>query len=285
MNMKTFFKILLLAAVVTSCDDVEPTIFHGDDPAEQTFLSFSSGTYSLPIERDATGTSTITLSVSTIATTDRTYNIEVIAGTANPATYSVPASVTVPAGEYLATFDLTGADNGLVDDVIKSFQIKLSEADITDESLGFAEATINVYEVCPLQSPFLGVYKVSSDSALFNANPFGDNTNIVLEEGSNPYERTFVANGYVGYGSAQRIAINFQCDYLNLGNAINTQVGCGEEDEDGNPISIWFEPADREDRASYNTFNDANFTMRFIENARGACEAPSPLNSATFVKQ
>ncbi|WP_129751633.1 hypothetical protein [Flavobacterium beibuense] len=284
--MKTFFKILLLAAVVTSCDDVEPTIFHGDDPAEQTFLSFSSGTYSLPIERNATGTSTVTLTVSTISTVDRTYNIEVIAGSANPATYSVPTSVTILAGEYTATFNITGTDNNLVNENIKTFEIKVSEASITGESLGDVQSTVNVYEVCPLQAPFLGTYKVTSTSAIFNnVFPFGNGVNIELLEGSNPYERVFFGNAYAGYGSTQRIPINFQCDYLNLGANLNAQVGCGEEDGDGNPIYIWLEPADVGDRAPYNTNNEGSFTMNFIENARGACEAPSELNSATFVKQ
>src|SRR5690606_15142409 len=95
----------------------------------------------------------------------RTYNIEVIPETANPNTYIVPVtSLTVPAYQYNVSFDITGQDNGLVDDEVKTFKIKIADASITDESTGFTESTINVYEVCPLQSPFLGVYRVTGTS-------------------------------------------------------------------------------------------------------------------------
>lgn len=282
--MKTFFKIFLLAAIFTSCDDVEPTIFHGDDPAEQTFLSFSSGSYSLPIERDAAGSSTLTLTVSTISTVDRTYNLEIVPGSADPTTYSAPASVTVPAGEYVTTFNITGQDNGLVDDIVKYFTLKISEASITDESLGHAEALIGVYEVCPLQSPFLGNYTISSSSAIFQGlQPLSGNVELV--EGANQYERVCNATVYPGYGGTREVVIIFQCDFLNLGTSINTGVGCGEVDDEGNRISIWLQAADREQRAAYNTSNDASFNLKFTENARNACEAPSGTAQATFTKQ
>jgi hypothetical protein len=277
MNMKTFFKILLLAVLFTSCEDVEPTIFNGNDSSNVTFLSFSSTSYSLPIERDLTGTSTVILNASTISSVDRTYNIEVIVEdlptSANPATFSVPSSVTIPANEYQGFLVLTGTDGGLVDANEKTFTIKVSDASVTTESYddGSLSAIIKVFEACELQSDFSGKYMLTQVSPNFG--PTGGDTKTLQEGivdvaiGNTPYERTFTAKVYPGFGFPDLdVVMSFTCDGINWGGPryVGTN-GCSE----GNPISF-----DRsEDSAPYDTNDDSEFEFVFTEDITNSCNA------------
>jgi len=264
--MKNLLKIFCLAAIVASCDDVEPTVFHGEDPSNVTLLSFSSDVYSLPIERDANGVSTITFNTSTVSNSDRVFNIEVIPGTANPATYSVPASLTIPAGQYQGVIDITGQDNNLVDEQIKNFTIKISDSSLGNESLGFTEAVIRVFEVCPLLSEFTGSYELSTVSSMFSDAPMFGTSNVTLTVGSNPYERVFSAIPYPDYiSSASSFTLNFQCDYVNLSGTVETGLYC-----ESNPDNIITWGAS-ENPSAYNTENDAEFNVTVTENTTSAC--------------
>lgn len=273
--MKTFFKILLLAVLFTSCEDVEPAIFNGNDTANDTFISFSSTSYSLPIERDLTGSATVILNVSTVSPVDRTYNVEVIVGnlptSANPATFSVPSSVTIPAGEYQGFLEITGTDGGLVDANVKDFTIKISDASLTTEHMDAEELTTNikVFEVCALQSEFIGTYMLTQLSGNFG--PTGVKTfkegPIQLKMGANPFERTFTAKVYPGFGFPDaNVVISFACDYLNWGGP--QYIGPGGCTAN-NPIKF-----DRTDNPSmYDTTDDSVFEFTFEEDTSNSCNA------------
>ncbi|WP_330443519.1 hypothetical protein [Flavobacterium sp. C4GT6] len=279
--MKNLLKIFCLAAIVASCDDVEPTVFNGEDPSNATLLSFSSDVYSLPVERDANGITTITFTSSTLSSSDRVFNIEVIAGTANAATYNVPASVTIPAGGYVGTMDITGQDNNLVDEEIKDFTIRIPDSNFGNESLGFTEAQIRVYEVCPLLSEFTGSYTASATESMFTDPVIFDDSNVTLSVGANAYERVFDINPYPGYvGSSRTVKINFQCDYLNLGGTVRTGLRCND---DGDKQFTWG-PVDTGDRAPYNTEDDSVINVNFIENTTSACGYGPNQSSFTLTK-
>lgn len=279
--MKNLLKIFCLAAIVASCDDVEPTVFNGEDPSNATLLSFSSDVYSLPVERDANGITTITFTSSTLSSSDRVFNIEVIAGTANASTYNVPASVTIPAGGYVGTMDITGQDNNLVDEEVKDFTIRIPDSNFGNESVGFTEAQIRVYEVCPLLSEFTGSYTASATESMFTDPVIFDDSNVTLSVGANAYERVFDINPYPGYvGSSRTVKINFQCDYLNLGGTVRTGLRCTD---DGDNQFTWG-PVDTGDRAAYNTEDDSVINVNFIENTTGACGYGSNQSSFTLTK-
>lgn len=280
--MKIFFKVLLLALIVTSCEDVEPTIFNGNDTSNGTFLSFSRTRTSLPIERDATGTLDITLNVSTLSNAPRTYNVEVVteaAVPADPATYTVPESVTIPAGSYQGTLTITGVDNGLVDATRKTFFIKLTDASITNESMDANLVEILVYEVCALQAPFTGLYDMEQTTPGFD--PAGgiasfEEGEVMLSIGDSPYDRVFNGNPYPGFSSPTEVILSFACDYVNLGAPIDTGIGCT-----GEP-SIIFEPTTSP--SMYDTTDDSVFEVTFTENAGGGCGVAPAQTTLRFTK-
>lgn len=266
--MKTFFKIFLLTAIfVTSCDDVEPTIFNGNDPANGTFLSLSRSAYNLQIERDATGLLRIPVNVSTVAEVDRVYNIDVITDTADPQTYSVPSTVTVPAGEFQGFIEISGVDNGLVDNTKKTFTIKLSDDSLTTESLGTTQAVITVFEVCPLLADFTGTYQLTMVSSNFGPTdgPTFASGLVELSVGDTDYDRVFKANLYPGYVGSVDVVLNFACDYVNLGQTIDAGIGCSD--------NTTLQLQQTESPLTYNSSDDSVIQFAFVEDATGSCNA------------
>lgn len=268
--MKNIFRLLFLAAIFTSCEDVEPTIYNGS-AEEGTFLSFSRSTYSLPIERDANGTLNIIVNSSTVSNVDRTYNVELIpnssASAANPATYSFPGTVTIPAGSYQGVLVVTGSDLGLVDEESKRFQIRLTG--ITTEFIDQDVATINVFEVCPLEDDFLGLYQVTQMNPVWS---FIGSTSIKegvyeLKVGETIYDRVFTTEVYpaLNFGlDPWEFEISFRCDFVNLGSKHDTEtLRCT-----GGPTFVFKPTANPE---PYDTADDSEFFVTFTENAARAC--------------
>ncbi|WP_417368106.1 hypothetical protein [Flavobacterium beibuense] len=275
--MKNFLKIFCLAAIVASCDDVEPTVFHGEDPSNVTLLSFSDDVYSLPVERDANGSVTVYFNSSTVATSDRTFNVEVVPGSADSQTYSLPSTVTIPAGQYQGIIEIQGTDNNLVDEEVKTFTIKISDSDFNNESLGFTEALVRVFEVCPLIADFTGTYQLESISSMFSDLSLFDPTEVTLSVGSNAYERVFSAKPYPGYNVPEfDFNLIFQCDYVNLSGSIDTGLGCNE----GNSLK-W---AGSDNPAVYNTEDDSVINVNITENTSNDCNQTPTESSFRLTK-
>ncbi|QYJ68459.1 hypothetical protein [Flavobacterium litorale] len=270
--MKTLFKLLAIALIFTSCEDVEPVIYNGDPTQNDTFLSFSRSVYLLPVVQNNVGETTVTLNSSTVFDTDRVYNIEVElpdnSSAANPDTFSLPSTVTIPAGSYQGTFVINGTDNGLVDETVKTFTISVTNVDETSEFSDSLTATVNVYEVCPLQDDFLGAYNIEVNENYFNNLPGFEAGEVILEEGNTPFERVFTAVVYPGNAGPREVTIAFACNFLNLGENVDSNLAC-QDDPEGTTIT--FAPVDLEDRSSYNTTDDSYFEMTVLENALSNC--------------
>lgn len=289
--MKNIFKILLAGFLVASCGDVEPVTFNGE--GDNNFLSFSRSTYNLPVVRDANGSVNIVLNASTLSSTDRTYNLELVpnnsALVANPATYTLPGSVTIPAGEYSGVAVITGVDNGLVDAVKKNFIIKLTNLQEND-SFDTDLATVLVYEVCPLgdpedpnDEPFLGEYAVDQTTSVslvgFDVIPAGT---YVLSPGETEYDRymTFKPYGESSFNLDDfKMLILFGCDDVNISDEYNTFLSC--EDDGGAPYWV-FGPT--EDPIGYNRLDDSSFELRLTENLSSACGQGTRNVNITFTK-
>lgn len=272
--MKTLFKLSILALLFASCDEVEPTIYNGNAATNPTLLGFSASGYSLPVERNSTGSVDVILNSSTVSNVDRTYNIEVIPGTgsnaANPATYTVPATVTIPAGSYQGTLTITGQDNNLVDENIKIFTIRLAETNGANIDNDIAQ--ISIFEVCALLDDFTGNYEMDQLSAIFA--PAGvtalDEGVKAVTVGSNPFERVFTAEPYPGFGLPEQVVrMSFTCDGVFLARDINTGIGCS-----GNNIQFVRSTIP----GTYNTADDTVFELRFVENSTNSCGA-SPIQA------
>ncbi len=277
--MKTLFKIFLLAGAAvftTSCEDVEPAIFNGADTSNGTFLTFSRSAYNLPVERDETGSVMVTLNASTLSAADRVYAVEVIPNTgltgANPATYSVPGEIIIPANQYQGFITINGVDGGLVTGESKNFSIKLADSSLSGESMDSNLAVVNVYEVCPLLSPFVGNYQLTqvNDSYFSDgqggSEPIFQEGVVVLKEGESPFDRTFDVVVWPNYNTAPTtMDVAFKCDFVNVTNNFEVGVGCGADD----PIKM--KPGANPE--SYDTTDDSVLILTVTNNSTGACGA------------
>ena len=282
--MKTLFKLLAIALILTSCEDTEPIIYNGNFEQNDTYLSFSRPVYLLPVVQNSTGEVNIVFNSSTVTDVDRVYDIEIgfpEAAPANPATFTVPSTVTIPAGSYQGFFTINGVDNNLVDEIVKTFTMTITNADETFEYSDSLTATVNVYEVCPLQADFLGTYYMEVAENYFTDLPAFEAGEVVLTEGGTPYERVFNATAYPGYGGNELVTIAFACNYLNLGEEIDSGVTCDVEDD---TKSLVFAPAELQDRSAYDTTNDSYFEMTIIENAQSDCSAAPGNTVIKFTK-
>jgi hypothetical protein len=271
--MKTFFKILLVSGLFASCSDVEPVEFNGQE-GNPTFISFSKSVYSLPVERDATGSVDIVLNSSTLSSVDRTYNFELVPSTsllaADPATYTIPASVTIPAGQYSGIATINGQDLGLVDATRKNFSIRINNMP-ENEDFDSDTASVIVYEVCALQAPFLGQYEVeqqTSESPNTGEDIIPDGI-YTLKEGETPYDRfiSFVPYGDASFGLSEiDMLITFGCDDVNMFGEYDTDLSC--EDDGGDP-SIRFGASETPN--AYDIANDETFELELTENIESAC--------------
>ena len=281
--MKNVFKLLILALVFTSCEDVEPIVYNGNIDQNKTFVGFSRSVYQLPVVKDNTGSATIVLNVSTVADYDRTYNIELSFPenpdtAANPETFSVPSSITVPAGEYQASVPITGTDNNLVDENVKSFILTITNLDAENEVADSNSTTVNVYEVCPLGDDFTGTYHIQVQANYFTGLPGFKAENVTVSVGATEYERVFTATTYPGYGGAQEVVISLSCGFTNLAEEVDSGVYCTAG------TYLVFAPVDNEDRGTYNNVDDSYFTVNMIENSKGTCGGPPDITTLTFTK-
>ena len=281
--MKTIFKLLLLTLVFVSCEDHEPAIFNGENEGNPTFISFSRGTYNLAVERDLTGQVVVTVNSSTVSSVDRTYNITVLPNdsefAADPATYSVPATVTIPAGSYQGTFTITGTDGGLVDAVRKNFSIQITG--LTDESIDDDTVVVNVFEVCSILDDFTGSYTISMPNGALTDTPLIPGGQYTLEMGESEFERTFTVDSpYVSFGvPATEFTISLACgdtDFSNL--PLDTGLACST----GNNLII--ETTDLANSGNYDTTDDSSFTVNITENSASACGGAPVLTTVQFTK-
>jgi hypothetical protein len=270
--MKNIFRLLIVALVFASCEDVEPVIYNGDS-SNPTLLSFSSGTYDLPVLRGETGTATITLNSSTVSSVDRTYNLEFVSlgSTADPSTYTLPSTITIPAGSYQGTATINGRDNNLVEVESESFTFRL--VGLTNEIADNDQVTVNVFEVCDLGADFTGDYRFSQitpplDNGGTDIYLFEPNSIVTLKTGDNPYQRSFEANVWPSFfgstGSSNLLNLKFSllCDEVFVTKSA-IQTGC-TADKDfavGRPTV----------RGTYTEGDDSVITVRVAEDANGSC--------------
>lgn len=273
--MKNIFKFLLGLSLllIYSCDDYEPTMFNSSNG---TFLSFSQNIYTLPVVRDADGSVELVLNSSTTSPVDRVYNLEIIPEetTANPATYTFPSTITIPANSYQGFATVTGVDNNLVDDIPDPLVFRISN--LTNEFMDTNQILINIVEVCPLApgTDFLGDYTVTQLSAGSLGEPIMQG--VVTLSGTG-FERSFDAAPYPTLGSFTKVKFTFSlnCGNTLLARQISAGVGCG-----GNIIQFNVALT----QGTYNPNNDNSFTLKVLENTTSSCGAPPAETTLRFTK-
>jgi len=277
--MKTFFKIVLAFVLLVSCGEADTTIFNG----KKTFLSFSSNVYSLPVEIDATGSLDVILNSSTVSDVDRTFPVTIVAEetTADPLTYTLPATVTIPAGSFTGVLKVLGADNGLEESTVLTITFTS-----TDETSSFDsnKAIINVTQFCPIENgKFEGIYRLEQTSP---ASDFGKafvNQNLQIKKiGDASSIRRSFSGIYLedaGVSGSLDFAFDLLCGSTVLSNIVDTGLTCTAGSP---PITVG--PGNV--AGTYNPNDDAVFFLTITEFVQdGGCGAAPVQTTLKFTKQ
>lgn len=275
-NIYKFLTILLVVVSFSSCDDtVDPVIYNGVENENRTFLSFNRQVYNLPVAIDDMGTLQMTLNSSTLSTSDRTFNIQLVSEetTADPATYVLPGSVTIPANSYQGVLTVVGMDNDLVEPSPE--QIVFNLTGLTEnQDTDFTKVTISIFEVCPVPDTFLVGNYMLMDSNL----NLGDEV-VTISLGDEPTNRTFVATFLPG-SSVERpttISLNLVCNTFVMDN-VNENLTC----QQGGPGFILGSAG--ANNSSYSLDNDLTLTVNYTEDPLQSCGSSS-LQNFTLTKQ
>ena len=272
-NFIKIFIICLSVFTIMSCEDAEETVYSGNE-GDQAFVGFSEETYNLQIELDAEGTLIIPVESSATRSVDRTYNVSIIAESTTAAanTYSLPATVTIPANEYIGNLEINGFDND-VEITPETLTIQLEGIDEASAT-GFTVAEISVYQVCPIPEDFMiGEYLIEDGSATIGPNNgfanFGPTT-VNITEGSTSTSRIFTTDTYVGIGATNEIEISLVCNTLVL-SSVDTAVYCTE----GTNILFTSAASGGFTNSTYdlNTGDDV-ITVNYTEDLNGSCSGP-----------
>lgn len=270
--MKNLFKILpffMFVALISSCEDNEGAVHH-EDVNKFSLLSFDQSAYRLNVIIDSTGTLVIPFRASSLSSVDRTYVIELLEerSTANPLTYDLPSTVTIPANQYSGNIVITGQDLDLVDLTPRPFVFQvtgLNEVEFIDNDV----ITVNVVEVCPLYSDFTGNYVVTPITSGLAGVPFAAGSVVSVTQVSE-FEREFEAVFLPGW-AAPTVVFKFT---LSCGNVVvadyDTRVYCGEA---GSPtVKILSGNV----YGTYDSENDSEIIISYREDY-GGCSASTPI--------
>jgi len=267
-KIKTILLIMVLA--LASCDEKDPEIFDGNNTDNQVLVGFSDQQYNLPIAFESNGTVDVDVESTTLSSQDRVFNIDTInTGDDNealPETYDIPSTVTIPAGEYIGTFTITGLDADMVLDTSPRFvQIELSSQ--SSPLYSIQQAQIRLFEFCPVPADFLvGEYEIEDVSATIG--PANDSANfasetVTIEIGESDTERVFTATII---GGEEQVTLDLICNEFIL-REVDPGIFCTED----TPY-IYSE-------ASSNTIYDINnpqneYIINYTEDPNGSCGGP-----------
>lgn len=225
-----FLSLSIVLFSFSSCGDPEKVIFNGE-PGDPVLVTFGTTSIDLQINKDAVGDVKVNVNTTTKAPQDRTFSIEVLEGenmtTADPATYEIPTTVTIPANKYVGTFTITGTDIG-VEIAPKIVTIKLTSTNpniILEDNV----AVVNVYEVCEVPDDFLvGKYMIADVTATIG--PGNNSANfesgiVDIKIGDTPTTRVFTVVILPGIGSAEEVTLNLVCNQFVLG-LVETNIYC-----------------------------------------------------------
>ncbi len=281
--MKKIASILMLLFVVSACDEtVDPTIYGGTE-SDRTFLSFSRNVYDLPVVLDDTGSVTLTLNSSTSYSTDRVYSISVVESetTADPSMYTLPSTVTIPAGEHQGMFVIQGFDNG-VEVAPVNLVIEFEPLNAPVEDFDSSVAVVSIFEVCPIPPGlFTGAYLIQQ---ITGNGPYGPafTSQVVTLVSETEYTRSFRANYLPSAVSGNEIEIRFTLSCYNnviTASGINGRVFCNEEA--GN---ITLGPGGTP--GAYDVNDDSSFTVTITEFVSdGGCDVGPHEVTFQFTKQ
>ena len=197
--MKKFILSLVVIAVLASCSADEQATYQDD----LAYVGFVSSAVDLKVPINSTSSVDLVLRASNKSNVARTYNVAVIAAQtdANSATYSFPATFSIPADSYTGTLTVTGTDNNLINATIKKLTLKISGFG-TNESFDNDKVVINIVEVCPVNSAnFPGNFS--------SANFYNDGISTVYQVVAGTQANTFIIRNFFEGATSPDLTITY----------------------------------------------------------------------------
>ena len=140
-NYLKIFTLLALSFLFTNCSQDDAL-----DTSLSNYVGFQIGPQVFTVDNGATQTFDITVAASETSNSDRTYNVIVDDASTLMAPYTVPSTVTIPAGSNVGTVTVSVTDTEDLGFVTQSLILDLPE-DESDVDFGQG-ITLNFTETC-----------------------------------------------------------------------------------------------------------------------------------------
>ena len=272
--MKKIVYLLLAMVLITSCDDTESPVFTGD----KTLVYFANTSARLDVIIDETGTVDVPVNITTLQEEDTNVTVEIVEDetTAASENFDFESTATIPAGEFVGTFTVTGIDQS-VETTPELITFKISDAEGFVFEDTFVEVTIK--QVCPLgeDADFLGDYQLEQITPVHPANgvpSFQTQTVTLVNDGETEAStrRAFEAIWIEGVidQPASTVSFDLSCNNVVVDPDIDTFLTCDQEN------NITLGPADI--TGTYDPEDDTSFTLILAEYVEdGGCGVSPPL--------
>ncbi len=269
--MKNILLILLTTAFLFSCDEsVDKIIYNGDETQNRTFLNFTATVVNLAVAIDDTGSIDMVLQSSTISSSERSFNIVLSTEetTANPLTYSLPASVVIPANSYEGGFSITGMDNNLLEPIPETIVFSLDGLP-ENVDMDTNKVIVNIFEFCPIPGDYMvGDYLIEDIVGIVGPGNGTENfaAGIVSISVNTESSRTFVAGVLPAFNGDETVIVNLICNSFVLQD-VDPNLTC-----DG--TNLYFFTNAGANNSTYSLTDDSVFIINYTEDPDGSCGGP-----------
>ena len=270
---KIFFFLLGLVFVMSSCERTEGPIYDINDGV--AIAAFNRAVQTFPVDDSGDSFTEVIVGVPTVSDVDRAITISIDpASTADPSEYTIdPASLVIPAGEFVGRIRVTGNFNNIPETGQTNAIINLESVEGSVLDPGTAATLshrVNFFRFCPFGdgNDFLGDYVLSTvTTGIFGVETFIAG-NVTITPGATVADRQFAAGLYSAFGGFGPYVWNFSliCDEVVVPGSVDTGVGCGG--------SIVIGPG--ETNATYDPNDDSELLINFTDDVGGGggCGGP-----------
>ena len=279
--MKNILKFLLVLFVtLQSCEETQAPIFDGS----QTLVYFDSPTSSLDVVIDDVGSVNVIVGSSTLASSDRSFDVVLVDTDSNASNFTLPTSVVIPANEYFGTITVSGFDFDLTT-VPELITIALSGS-VAATTITDAEHTITIKQVCPVPSDYLvGDYTIFDNTP--NTPNFGQGNTVTLsipnDADGNPIETQRVFNDTflptTGVATDVQVVLDLVCNTIDI-QEVDINVTCTQNA----PYLVG--PAGVPNQGSYDVSMNSPgdvVTVNYTEDTAADC-GPTAIQNFTLTK-
>ncbi len=266
---KYLFLALATSFLVVSCDEEDNRVIFDVDNGE-TIGAFNANSTAYPVPDTGDITADVVVGVTTRSSTDRTVNVSVDpSSTATPDMYTIPSSLTIPAGEFTVTIPVQGVFDNLPEVGDVNLVLNLESVEGGETGFGRLQHTVNMFRFCPFENgaTFLGDYMIETvTTGIFGVDTFVNGV-VTLTEGDTIADRNFVTSLYPAFGGFGPFGfkISLICGDVVVPDVLSTGVGCGG-------CSILVTPPDMV--ATFDLADDSSFEVNYTDDRDTCCNGP-----------